>query len=186
MRIGADSGRLPVAGLAEQAVGWADVLLGPGPVVAPKPPPDWARADEWEQERRSAATDVVFPALARWVSVVKELLPRARPSERAGLGWLPGGEADYAQAIQISTTLPRSAQELHQTGLDHVAALEARAVGLGARLGLTGRDEVFAALRESAGKLPPTRRSGWRWPPCGAPRSERRRFFPRRCRRRAR
>ena len=158
LRIGAEHGRSPVAALAEQAIGWAEgILAAPesSPVLAPKPPQGWARAGEWEQERRSAATDVVYPALARWVSAVRELLPRARPSDRAGLGWLPGGEADYAQAIRIYTTLPLSAQELHQTGLDHVAALEARAAELGASLGLTGRDEVFAALRESAGRIPP-------------------------------
>jgi uncharacterized protein (DUF885 family) len=158
LRIGAERGRLPVATLAERAIDWAEGMLAApesSPVLAPKPPPGWARAAQWEQERRSAATDVVYPALARWVSAVKELLPRSRPSERAGLGWLPGGEADYAQAIRIYTTLPLSAEELHQIGLDHVAALEARAVELGSSLGLTGRDEVFAALRESAGRIAP-------------------------------
>jgi uncharacterized protein (DUF885 family) len=158
LRIGAERGRLPVATLAERAIDWAEGMLAApesSPVLAPKPPPGWARAAQWEQERRSAATDVVYPALARWVSAVKELLPRSRPSERAGLGWLPGGEADYAQAIRIYTTLPLSAEELHQIGLDHVAALEARAVELGISLGLTGRDEVFAALRESAGRIAP-------------------------------
>jgi uncharacterized protein (DUF885 family) len=89
------------------------------------------------------------------VATVRELLPRARPSGQAGLGSLPGGEADYARAIRIYTTLPLSAGELHQTGLDHVAALEARAVKLGAGLGLSGLDEVFAALRDSAGKITP-------------------------------
>ncbi len=95
------------------------------------------------------------PALARWVATIKELLPRARPSERAGLGQLPGGAEDYARAIRIYTTLPLRPEELHQTGLDHIAALEARAVELGAGLGLSGLDEVFAALRDSAGKIPP-------------------------------
>jgi uncharacterized protein (DUF885 family) len=158
LRIGAERGRLPVAALAERAIDWAEgTLAAPesSPVLAPKAPPGWARGAEWEQERRSAATDVVYPALARWVSAVKELLPRSRPSERAGLGWLPGGEADYAQSIRIYTTLPLSAEELHQTGLEHVAELEARAVELGISLGLTGREEVFAALRESAGRIPP-------------------------------
>jgi uncharacterized protein (DUF885 family) len=158
LRIGAERGRLPVAALAERAIDWAEgTLAAPesSPVLAPKAPPGWARGAEWEQERRSAATDVVYPALARWVSAVKELLPRSRPSERAGLGWLPGGEADYAQSIRIYTTLPLSAEELHQTGLDHVAELEARAVELGISLGLTGREEVFAALRESAGRISP-------------------------------
>ena len=95
------------------------------------------------------------PALARWVATIKELLPRARPSEQAGLVYLPGGEEDYARAVRIYTTLPLSPEELHQTGLDQIAALEARAVELGAGLGLSGLGEVFAALRDSAGKIPP-------------------------------
>jgi uncharacterized protein (DUF885 family) len=100
-------------------------------------------------------TELVHPALARWVTIVRELLPRARTSDQVGLVWLPGGEADYARAVRIYTTLPLSPEDLHQTGLDHVAALEARAVELGAGLGLSGRDEVFAALRDSAGKVAP-------------------------------
>jgi len=155
LRSGASQGRLPVAPLAEQAIAWAeDVLASPGtnPVLAPRPPQGWDRAAAWEEERRAAAADVVEPALARWVETVKELLPQARPPERAGLAYLPGGAEDYARAVQIYTTLPLSAAELHQTGLDHIAALEARAVELGAGLGLSGLDEVFAALRESSGK----------------------------------
>ena len=56
-------------------------------------------------------------------------------------------------AASDPATLPRSPEELHQTGLDQVAELEARAVRLGAGLGLSGRDEVFGALRDSAGKI---------------------------------
>jgi uncharacterized protein (DUF885 family) len=157
LRTGAGKGRLPVAPLAEQAVIWAEgVLAAPGmsPVLSPQPPPGWHRAAAWEAERRAAAEEVVHPALARWVATVRELLPRARPSEQAGLVYLPGGDEDYARAVRISTTLPLSAGELHQTGLDHVAALEARAVELGAGLGLSGLDEVFAALRDSSGRIP--------------------------------
>src|SRR6516162_7872320 len=158
LRAGADRGRLPVAPLAEQAVSWAGgVLAAPdaSPVLSPRPPQQWSRAAAWEQERQAAAAEVVHPALARWVATVRELLPRARASSQAGLTWLPGGDADYARAVRIYTTLPLSAEELHQVGLEQVAALEARAVKLGAGLGLSGRDEVFAALRDSAGKIPP-------------------------------
>ncbi|MBO0806484.1 MAG: DUF885 family protein, partial [Nocardiopsaceae bacterium] len=153
LRAGARRGRLPVAPLAEQAIAWAEAILanpGTSPVLSPKPPDGWSRAAAWEAERRAATADVVHPALARWVEVVRDLLGRARPSERAGLCWLPGGEDDYAQAIRVYTTLPLSAAELHQTGLDHVAALEARAVELGAGLGLSGLEEVFAAVRDAA------------------------------------
>src|SRR6266566_7343463 len=158
LRTGAGKGRLPVAPLAERAVTWAEgVLAAPGkcPVLSPRPPQDWDRAPAWEEERLAAAEEVVHPALARWVAVVKELLPRARPSDQAGLVHLPGGEADYARAVRIYTTLPLSPQELHQTGLDEVAVLEARAVELGTGLGLSRLDEVFAALRDSSGTISP-------------------------------
>jgi uncharacterized protein (DUF885 family) len=158
LREGAAKGRLPVAPLAEQAVTWTEnVLAAPGdsPLLSPRPPEGWARAAAWEQERRAAADDVVHPALARWVAVIKELLPRARPAAQPGLAHLPGGAADYARAVRIYTTLPLSPEELHQTGLDQLRALEARAVELGAGLGLHSLDEVFGALRDSAGKMPP-------------------------------
>jgi uncharacterized protein (DUF885 family) len=155
LRAGARKGRLPVAPLVEQAITWAEGVLAapaPEPVLSPRPPRGWDRAAAWESERRAVAEQVVKPALARWVALIKELLPRARPSGQAGLVHLPGGAADYARAVRIYTTLPLRAEELHQTGLDHVAALETRAVELGAGLGLSGLDAVFAALRDSAGQ----------------------------------
>ena len=157
LRTGAGKGRLPVAPLVEQAIIWAEGVLAapvPAPLLSPRPPQGWNRAAAWEEERRAAAEEVK-PALARWVATIKELLPLARPSERAGLVYLPGGEEDYARAVRIYTTLPLSPEELHQTGLEQVAALEARAVELGAGLGLSGLDEVFAAVLDSAGKMPP-------------------------------
>jgi uncharacterized protein (DUF885 family) len=158
LRAGARNGRLPVAPLVEQAIAWAEGVLtapAPGPALSPRPPQGWPRAAAWEEERRAVAEEVLKPGLTRWVATIKELLPRARPSERAGLVYLPGGEEDYGRAVRVYTTLPLSPDELHQTGLDQIAALEARAVKLGAGLGLSGLAEVFAAVRDSAGKIPP-------------------------------
>lgn len=158
LRAGAAKGRLPVAPLVDQAIIWAkEVLEAPGiaPVLAPQPPQGWPRAAAWEQDRRAAAEEVLRPALARWVGTISELLPRARASDQAGLVHLPGGGEDYARAVRIFTTLSLSPEQLHQTGLDHIAALEAQAVELGGGLGLSGLDQVFAALRDSAGKVSP-------------------------------
>jgi uncharacterized protein (DUF885 family) len=158
LRAGARKGRLPVAPLIEEAITWAEAVLAgpaPEPVLAPQPPPGWARAAAWEDERRRVAAEVVKPALARWVATIRELLPSARPSGQAGLVYLPGGADDYARAVRAYTTLPLHPEQLHQTGLDHIAALEARAVELGAGLGLSGLDEVLGALRDSAGKMSP-------------------------------
>ena len=158
LRAGAGKGRLPVAPLIEQAITWAETILAapaPGPFLAPQPPSGWPGAAAWDEERRAIAAEVIKPALTRWVATIGDLLPRARPSAQAGLVHLPGGAELYAQAVRIYTTLPLHPEELHQTGLDHIAALEARAVELGAGLGLSGLDDVFAALADSAGKLPP-------------------------------
>ena len=158
LRAGAGKGRFPVAPLAEQAIAWAEGVLAapvPAPVLAPVAPAGWDGTAEWEAQRRAIAAEVIRPALERWVATVRDLLPSARPSSQAGLVHLPGGEEDYARAVRIYTTLPLGAAELHQTGLDHIAALEARAVELGAKLGLSGLDEVMDALRDSAGKITP-------------------------------
>jgi uncharacterized protein (DUF885 family) len=156
LRAGASRGRRPVAPLAEQALAAiAAVLAAPGdsPVLTPRPPRGWERAAAWESELQEAVTEAVHPALARWADTVAGLLPDARPADQAGLSWLPGGADDYARAIRIYTTLPLTAGELHQTGLDHVAALEARAVELGKPLGLAGRADVFAAIRDSCSQI---------------------------------
>ena len=158
LRAGAGKGRFPVAPLAEQAIAWAEGVLAapvPAPVLAPVAPAGWEGTAEWEAQRRAIAAEVIRPALERWVATVRDLLPLARPSSQAGLVHLPGGEEDYARAVRIYTTLPLGAAELHQTGLDHIAALEARAVELGAKLGLSGLHEVMDALRDSAGKITP-------------------------------
>ena len=159
LRVGARKQRFPVAPLVEEAIAWAeDVLAAPVPeaVLAPRPPQGWPGAAAWEEERRTIAAEVVKPALTRWLATIKELLPQARPSGQAGLVHLPGGREDYARAVRIYTTLPLQPEELHQTGLDHVDTLEARAVKLGAGLGLSGLDEVLGAVRDSAGKMSPT------------------------------
>jgi uncharacterized protein (DUF885 family) len=156
LRRGAAKGRVPVAPLAEQAITWAENILADpesSPLLSPRPPQGWDRAAAWETERRAAADEVVHPALARWVETVREVLPLARPATEPGLVYLPGGADDYARAVRIYTTLPLSPDQLHQTGLDQLQALEARATALGADLGLHGLGEVFAAMRESSGQL---------------------------------
>jgi uncharacterized protein (DUF885 family) len=156
LRGGAAKGRVPVAPLAEQAIAWAEnILAAPdsSPLLSPRPPQGWDRAAAWETERRAAADEVVHPALARWIETVREVLPLARSATKPGLVYLPGGADDYARAVRIYTTLPLSPDQLHQTGLDQLQALEARATALGADLGLHGLTEVFAAMRESSGEL---------------------------------
>jgi len=158
LRDGASRGRLPVAPLVAQAITWADEILGkdvPAAVIAPQPPAGWPGESSWREERDAAARDVIKPALARWVALLRELLPQARPAEQPGLIYLAGGDADYAGAIRLHTTLPLTPEQLHKTGLDHIAALEERALELGAEIGLRDLASVLDAIRASAGNASP-------------------------------
>lgn len=153
LRAGAANGRHPVAPLVEEAISWARSVLSPDVPAAlaePTPPQGWAGVGAWEDERDRLARDVVKPALGRWLELLEEILPEARSAEEPGLAHLPGGEADYARAIWSHTTLPRTAAEIHETGLDQIALLEARVVELGSELGMPGLADVHEALRASS------------------------------------
>jgi uncharacterized protein (DUF885 family) len=158
LRAGAAKGRLPVAPLAADAIEWAERLMAapvPAPLAAPQPPAGWAGANDWVEQRDRIATKIVRPAIGRWTETIRDLLPRSRPADRAGLMHIPGGDEDYQRLIRLHTTLPLTAEEIHQTGLDQVAALEARALDLGASIGLPDRNAIHAAQRASAGRRPP-------------------------------
>ena len=158
LREGAARGRFPVGSLVDDAIAWADRTLSdptPPAVMAPEPPPGWDDAAEWRQRLEDVARDGIAPAVARWRDQLRELRPQARPDDRAGVGSLPGGDADYEAAIAVHTTLPFTAAELHQIGLDRVAELEQRAIQLGATIGLAGLDAVRRALRVSTSALAP-------------------------------
>ncbi len=157
LRTGEAKGRLPVAPLVAEAVAWAEgVLAAPVPeaLAAPQPPAGWDGGPGWREERDAVATDVVKPALSRWVEVLRDILPRSRPAERPGLTYIPGGDADYERAVRSHTTMAVTAEQLHRTGLDEIDRLEKRALELGAQLGLRDLEAVNDALRGSAGVLP--------------------------------
>ncbi|MGH9303450.1 MAG: DUF885 domain-containing protein [Acidimicrobiales bacterium] len=153
LRAGASKGRLPVAPIVELAIKWTGTILSPDvpePLAAPQPPTGWEGATEWVATRDEVAREVVKPALARWAAAARDVLERSRPGERPGLGFLPGGAAAYSRAIRSHTTLPLTAEQLHQTGLDEIERLESRLVELGGEAGLQGLGAVQEALRASA------------------------------------
>jgi uncharacterized protein (DUF885 family) len=150
--------RLPVAPLVDAALAWTgDILSRPAPdaLVAPEPPEGWDGATAWRQERDAAAAEVVAPALARWAEQLRAVLPDARPPEKAGLAYLPGGDEDYARCIRAHTTLEPTPDELHHSGLAEIERLEDRALRLGAEIGLGDLGAVHEALRRSAGERSP-------------------------------
>jgi uncharacterized protein (DUF885 family) len=158
LREGVARGRFPVGSLVDDAIAWADRTLAtsvPPAVVTPTPPVGWNGADEWRDHLEQVARDGITPAVARWRDQLRELRPQARPDDRAGIGHLPNGEADYESAIAVHTTLSFTADELHQLGLDRVSELEQRATQLGATIGLADLDAVRHAIRASTSALEP-------------------------------
>lgn len=158
LRIGAARGRLPVAPLVAGAIEWADnVLQAPVPeaLTEPEPPEGWEGESAWRERRDDLAARVVKPALVRWTELLRELRPRARPGEQAGLVHIPGGEDDYAKCLQSFTTLPLTAEEIHRIGLEELERLETQMLELGAELQLSSLAEIHRAARESSKLRPP-------------------------------
>jgi uncharacterized protein (DUF885 family) len=159
LRGGAAKGRVPVAPLVQQAIEWADNVLADGAppaLFAPQPPEGWDSADAWRRELEDVVRELVAPAIARWRGLLAdELLAVSRPEAQPGLVFVPDGEADYERMIRAHTTLPLTADELHQTGLEHIALLEDRARTLGGELGLTDLAAVHRAMRKAAAESDP-------------------------------
>lgn len=158
LRTGARRGLLPVAPLVEQAIAWGEAVVSarvPDAITTPQPPAGWDGADRWRSARDDAAIETLVPALRRWVDELRTLLPRSRDEAHPGLCHLDDGDQRYARSIRVHTTLPLSAERLHETGIARVDALEERARELGGHLGLADLPSIHAAVRASAGRVPP-------------------------------
>lgn len=149
---GAERGRFPVESLALQAISWVDALLEAEHISAlhaPAPPEELAA--DWGRRVGQLEQTVLRPALVHWRDTVRDrLVPAARSDDHAGLLHLPGGAADYERLIRVHTTLPLTAEELHQRGLAAIERLTAQLVELGAGLGLADLPAVLAAVRGAA------------------------------------
>jgi uncharacterized protein (DUF885 family) len=81
-------------------------------------------AGDWGRTAEKIVTEGVFPALDRQIALVSDL--RRRATHDAGVWRLPDGEAYYQAAVEASTTTKLTPEEVHQIGLEQVAALEAQ------------------------------------------------------------
>jgi len=103
---------------------------------------------------RARAADIVEgevrPALRRLLACLRdELLPVARPDDRVGICFVPGGPEGYRAAVRKHTTTALSPEEIHQIGLDCLEALRAEWAEIGARaLGTSDVAEILGRLRE--------------------------------------
>lgn len=91
--------------------------------------------------------DVIIPAEKRMRDfLAKDYLPAARAT--VGLSAIPGGDGYYAYLIEQRTTLPMTAEQVHQLGLSEVARILKGMEVQKQKVGFTGTlPEFFTFLR---------------------------------------
>jgi uncharacterized protein (DUF885 family) len=144
---GLDAGRVAAHDQVRRVLEETDALLA-------QPVEKWAlltpletRHDDWPRDVRAAfrkdltaaVRDVVKPAMARYRDFLRhKVMPMARPQDRAGLSFLPGGPDCYRRQIRIQTSLELTPEALHQIGLEQVANFRRDLSELGLRALGTG------------------------------------------------
>jgi uncharacterized protein (DUF885 family) len=132
--------------VAERAVAQIERLLELEPRDAPVVVP--VRGDPAAAERLAGTVrDVVWPAYARYLDVLRDYLPHATGS--IGLSALPGGDAMYAAEILAWTSLPLGAQEIHDLGVERFEHIQAERREIATTLGHATPEEALAAYRAS-------------------------------------
>jgi uncharacterized protein (DUF885 family) len=133
----------------DQLEGHLAQSLAEDTLVSPELPADVDQTQVRAQMAELVGT-VVRPAMRRLHAALRdELLPVARGDDKVGIGFVPGGEEGYRDVVRRHTTTELSPREIHQIGLDRIAALQAEWSELGRRvLGTSDVVEVLGRLRE--------------------------------------
>jgi len=126
-RENASAGLTPAAAsvrrVLSQLDGYLESDLASDPFLALKVPGD---GDDWRGTASAQVTDVIRPAISTYRDGLKQhILPSARPDDRCGLTWLPGGDEIYSDLIYQYTQLEKPAQEIHDLGQHWVTEINA-------------------------------------------------------------
>jgi uncharacterized protein (DUF885 family) len=135
--------------VVERTVAQVERLLDAGATESPALAaiPD---GDSAARERATVALERdVQPALAAYLDALRGYLPSA--TETIGLSALPNGEAMYEAGILGFTTLPLSAREVHDLGLEDLARIQEERREVAARLGAAD-PAAAAAVLEASGR----------------------------------
>jgi uncharacterized protein (DUF885 family) len=163
MQLGMDEGRMPPRYILEKVLAQTQAIASQpaaqSPFAAPlkKFPKSISPA---EQTRISAdltevITNSVLPAYQRFGKfLTAQYIPKGRTEPGA---WaLPDGDAYYAFRIRQSTTLNKSAAEIHQIGLDEVKRDEEQMLAIVHKLGYADLKSFSAALKTNPKEHPQT------------------------------
>jgi uncharacterized protein (DUF885 family) len=161
MELGMEAGRMPPAYLLDKVVMQAQTLADQKPAESPfalplKKFPTTVSAAEQKRISDVVIAEIttdVLPAYKRFATFVKlQYAPGGR--KQPGVWSLPDGDAYYAFRIKQSTTLNKSAEEIHQIGLDEVKRDEAEMLAIVKKLGFSDLKSFSAALKTNPKEHP--------------------------------
>jgi uncharacterized protein (DUF885 family) len=147
-RSGIPTGVLAPRVVAERTVAQIDRLLA----MPVEENPALMAVPDADADGRAAVVDVLrevaLPALAMFHTVLRdEYLPHA--TETIGLLALPGGEAIYEAEILSWTTLPLSAQRVHDLGVEDLARIQEERHASASALGAPDPEAAIRRMNES-------------------------------------
>jgi uncharacterized protein (DUF885 family) len=153
MQLGVDEGRTPPQYLMEKVLVQTQTLANLKPEESPfaQPLKKFPKSMSVPEQKRistemlQAISANVLPSYKRFAGFLKaEYIPKSR--QEPGVGAIPDGDAYYAFRIRQSTTLNKSAAEIHQIGLDEVKRDEAEMLAIVKGLGFADITSFRAAL----------------------------------------
>jgi uncharacterized protein (DUF885 family) len=161
MELGIEDGRIPPQYLMEKVLAQTQVLAQQKPEASPfalplKKFPKTVSADEQKRisgEMLEAISTQVLPSYQRFAKFLQvEYVPKGRKDP--GVWAMPNGDAYYAFRIRQSTTLNKTAAEIHQIGLDEVKRDEAEMLAIVHKLGFVDLKSFSAALKTNPKEHP--------------------------------
>ncbi len=153
MQLGADEGRTPPQYLMEKVLVQTQTLANLKAEESPFALPlnkfpksvNAAERKRISTEMLQAISANVLPSYKRFAGFLKaEYIPKSR--QEPGISAIPDGDAYYAFRIHQSTTLNKTAAEIHQIGLDQVKRDEAEMLAIVKKLGFADIKSFRAAL----------------------------------------
>ena len=143
------NGRLPTAVGVRNAIRQLRSEAAGGAGSALLRPVAGAAADPWREQANTVVATQVGPAFAALADVLEaEAAAVARPDDKVGICWVPGGEEGYAAALAQNTTTDLSPDQIHAIGLEALTELEQAWAEIGqSTYGTSDRAEVVRRLR---------------------------------------
>ncbi len=146
--------RTPAAFAVDETVAQIDRWLArpiqDDPLLHTSEPHGVADVDAWRDELREVIEREVRPAMAGYRDTLRDRIrPAARGDDRVGLTWLADGDDVYGRMIRYHTTLPLTAERIHEIGLEQIEKLAGEYRALGQEvLGTSDVTEIFRRLRD--------------------------------------